>query len=232
MERMFDSEGFRFDTATNFRWRTTMDQSRETLPEGTDSIVPGASVEGEAGDGFALGHGMDRPTVSPEELPSSTFSAGSTSGRSTSGGGTSGAGLKDETVRLVGEKAAGLREQATETVRSYALQGKDRATEALDNVIRMVEDAAATVDEKVGPQYGDYVRRAGDTLSGVATTIREKDVEDLVDDARGVVRSNPTLAIGAAAAVGFLLARIVKAGATPATTDTVDGPATPGTPAA
>jgi len=219
MERMFASGGFRFDTATNFRWRTTMDQSRDTLPEGTDSIVPGASVEGEAGDGFALGHGQDRQTIDPEELDSLTSSATSASG---------GAGLKEETVRLVGEKAAGLREQATDTVRSYALQGKDRATEALDNIIRLVEDAAATVDDKVGPQYGDYVRRAGDTLSGVATTIREKDVEDLVDDARNVVRSNPTLAIGAAAAVGFLLARIVKAGATPPDTDTAGSPAATG----
>jgi ElaB/YqjD/DUF883 family membrane-anchored ribosome-binding protein len=212
MERMLGSEGFRFDTATNFHWRLTMDQSRETLPEGTDSIVPGASVEGEAGDGFALGHGLDRQTIAPEDLDSPTLSAG-----------TGGAGLKDETVRLVGEKAAGLREQATDTVRSYALQGKDRASEALDNVVRLVEDAAATIDDKVGPQYGDYVRRAGDTLAGVATTIRDKDVDDLVDDARHVVRSNPTLAIGAAAAVGFLLARIVKAGATPSATGTDDG---------
>jgi len=202
-----------------------MDQSRETLPEGTDSIVPGASVEGEAGDGFALGHGLDRQTIAPEQLGSPNTSGGST----VSGSSTSSAGLKDETVRMVGEKAAGLREQATDTVRSYALQGKDRASEALDNVVRLVEDAAATVDEKVGPQYGDYVRRAGDTLAGVATTIRDKDVDDLVDDARGVVRSNPTLAIGAAAAVGFLLARIVKAGATPTTTDTAGDTAAPGT---
>jgi ElaB/YqjD/DUF883 family membrane-anchored ribosome-binding protein len=205
-----------------------MDQSRDTLPEGTDSIVPGAAVEGEAGDGFALGHGLDRETIAPEDLDAPT------SGPRSSGGSTAGtggaAGLKDETVRLVGEKAAGLREQATDTVRSYALQGKDRATEALDNVIRLVEDAAATVDEKVGPQYGDYVRRAGDTLSGVATTIRDKDVDELVDDARHVVRSNPTLAIGAAAAVGFLVARIVKAGATPATGTGTDGPGTPGGP--
>ena len=202
-----------------------MDQSRETLPEGTDSIVPGASVEGEAGDGFALGHGLDRQTIAPEQLGSPNTSGGPTA----SGSSTSTAGLKDETVRMVGEKAAGLREQATDTVRSYALQGKDRASEALDNLVRLVEDAAATVDEKVGPQYGDYVRRAGDTLAGVATTIRDKDVDDLVDDARGVVRSNPTLAIGAAAAAGFLLARIVKAGATPTTTDTAGDTAAPGT---
>jgi ElaB/YqjD/DUF883 family membrane-anchored ribosome-binding protein len=224
MERMFGSGGFRFDTATNFRWRTTMNQSRDTLPEGTDSIVPGAAVEGEAGDGFALGHGLDRETIAPERLGGGNLSTGS----SGTTGSANSAGLKDETVRLVGEKAAGLREQATDTVRSYALQGKDRATEALDNVVRLVEDAAATVDDKVGPQYGDYVRRAGDTLAGVATTIRDKDVEDLVDDARNVVRTNPALAIGAAAAVGFLVARIVKAGATPSATSTVDEPATPG----
>jgi len=216
-----------------------MDQSRDTLPEGTDSIVPGAAVEGEAGDGFALGHGLNRETIAPEQLGGSTSSTGYSGSTGSSGstgfsggtgtaGSTNAAGLKDEAVRLVGEKAAGLREQATDTVRSYALQGKDRATEALDNVVRLVEDAAATVDDKVGPQYGDYVRRAGDTLAGVATTIRDKDVEDLVDDARNVVRTNPALAIGAAAAVGFLVARIVKAGATPSATTAADETGTPG----
>jgi ElaB/YqjD/DUF883 family membrane-anchored ribosome-binding protein len=196
-----------------------MARSPDNLPEGTDSIIPGASAS-------------DLDNVSAPARPAYDPAAGygssgtpdtSYAGATGSAGATGEAvpdktiGLKDEAKQVVSEKTAGLREQATDTVRSYALQGKDKATETLDNVIRMIDDAAGAVDDKVGAQYGDYVRQAGQTLAGFSSTLRDKDVDDLVDDARGVVRSSPALAIGAAAAVGFLLARIVKAGATPAT---------------
>ena len=181
-----------------------MAQSNETLPEGTDSIVTGASVEGEAGDGFALGHG--ELAADPPVAPSL---------------GQAAAGIKTDAVRAVGEKTAGIREQAGDKARAYALQGKEKATDALDNVVKLVGDAAGQVDDKLGEQYGDYVRRAGDAISGIATQLRDKDVDELVDDARGVIRQSPTIAIGAAAAVGFLVARVVKAGLTsPAESDT------------
>jgi ElaB/YqjD/DUF883 family membrane-anchored ribosome-binding protein len=201
-----------------------MARSPDNLPEGTNSIIPGAS----AGDfdNRDESYGMDRERADP--YTPSTGSAGVTAGTAAQAA----TSLKEEAKQVVSDKTAGLRDQATDTVRSYALQGKDKATDALDNVIRMIDDAAATVDEKIGSQYGSYVRQAGEALAGVSTTLREKDVDDLVDDARGVVRSSPALAIGAAAAVGFLVARIVKAGATPSTTTVADdtNPTTTSTP--
>jgi ElaB/YqjD/DUF883 family membrane-anchored ribosome-binding protein len=204
-----------------------MARSPDSLPEGTDSIIPGASASAlddvsapaRAPYDPAAGYGSSAAPVSS----GTTSSVGAGAAVATDAA----IGLKDEAKQVVAEKTAGLREQATDTVRSYAVQGKDKATEALDNVIRMIDDAAAAVDDKVGAQYGDYVRQAGETLATISTTIRDKDVDDLVDDARGVVRSSPALAIGAAAAVGFLVARIVKAGATPS--DVTDGPLAPGT---
>lgn len=191
-----------------------MARSPDNLPEGTDSIIPGATID-ELND-------VSRPYTPPiapatdgmSELPPATASA-------SSGAAHAAADIGTEAKHAFTEKTTGLRDQAADTVRSYALQGKDRATDAIDNVVRLVDDAAATIDEKVGEQYGDYVRRASETLSGFATTLRDKDVDDLVDDARNVVRSSPALAIGAAAAVGFLVARVVKAGVTPST-DTDD----------
>lgn len=192
-----------------------MAQPPEILPEGTDSIVPGASVDGEPGDGFALGHGLH------EDGPANAGAPGGSSGplqEKVAGAAAevkdTAAGIKDDAVATIGDKTAGLRDQAADKARTFAQQGKDKATEALDNVVKLVDDAAGTIDEKVGEQYGDYVRRAGDALAGFATQLRGKEVEDLVVDARQAVRGSPALAIGAAAAVGFLIARIVKVGAT------------------
>ena len=121
--------------------------------------------------------------------------------------------------KAFGETAASFAEQAGTRARDYTAQGKDRAVEALDGVASLVGDAAAQVSEKLGGQYGSYVQQAADAVSGLANTLREKNPDELYDDARNVVRSSPVIAIAAAAAVGFLVARVVKSGLSPGERD-------------
>ncbi len=110
------------------------------------------------------------------------------------------------------EEADRLTKQATEKARSYADEGKARATGALDEFSKMMREAAGTVDEKLGDQYGKYARTAADQISGFADSLRDKQVEELIDDAREFVRKSPAVAIGTAAAIGFVLARLIKSG--------------------
>jgi ElaB/YqjD/DUF883 family membrane-anchored ribosome-binding protein len=98
------------------------------------------------------------------------------------------------------------------SARDAASSGKDKATSALSEVSEMVGSVAGTLDEKVGPQYGDYARKAADAVSGLADTLKSKEIDDLLEDARTFVRQRPAVAIGAAAALGFVLTRIVRAG--------------------
>lgn len=110
------------------------------------------------------------------------------------------------------QQFATLKSQAGEKARDVAGQGKDKATGALDEAARFLEDTARTIEEKAGPQYGRYAQNAAQSVSGFAATLRDKDIDDLVEDARDLVRKSPAVAIGAAVAVGFVLARLVKAG--------------------
>jgi ElaB/YqjD/DUF883 family membrane-anchored ribosome-binding protein len=105
-----------------------------------------------------------------------------------------------------------LRGQAGEKARDMAGQGKEKATGALDDAARFLEETARTIEEKVGPQYGRYAHSAAEGVSGFAEQLRSKEVDDLLEDARELVRKSPAVAIGAAVAVGFVLARLVKAG--------------------
>jgi ElaB/YqjD/DUF883 family membrane-anchored ribosome-binding protein len=68
------------------------------------------------------------------------------------------------------------------------------------------------VDEKLGEQYGQYARSAADQISGLAESLRGKQVDDLLDDAREFVKKSPAVAVGIAAGVGFVLARLLKSG--------------------
>lgn len=165
----------------------------DELPEGTDHVIPGAQ-NSTAGDG-----------------PSSD----KVSGNSPAGDGYSREKLKSDAADLrdkASAKAADLKGQASDKAREYADQGKERAAAGLDSVARMISDSASQIDDKLGAAYGDYARKAGDAVAEFSASLRDKDVEELLDDARDLVRRSPAIAIGAAAAAGFVIARIVKAG--------------------
>lgn len=129
--------------------------------------------------------------------------AGGTDGQS---GGLKGAG------RTIRDEAGKLGRTAVDKARLYADDGKSKASGALGEVARMVDDAANTVDEKLGEQYGQYARSAARFVDDFASTLNNKNVDELLEDTRQFVRKSPAVAVGIAAALGFVVARVVKAG--------------------
>lgn len=105
-----------------------------------------------------------------------------------------------------------LKTDASDTVRQTANKGKAKASEAIGGISERIRETAASIDEAVGEKYGGFARNAADTMDDFAKNLNNKDVDDFVDDARNFVRKSPALAIGAAAAIGFLITRIIRAG--------------------
>lgn len=199
------------------------------MPEGTDAIIEDQAVEEAAADEDAAADraggndvefapdaelAREDPTK-PAEEPKAETAAIHADEPATGGGEkpASGSGDAAGAAQGVFAQAGDLKGQAYDRVLGLAQQGKDRAADSLDNLIKLVEEAAGTIDQKVGTQYGDYARRASDAVQGLATTLREKEVDELVEDARTAIAKSPAIAIGAAAAIGFVVARLVKAGA-------------------
>lgn len=110
---------------------------------------------------------------------------------------------------LKGE-ASTLAEQASTKAREAAAKGKGKAADAVGSLAKMLEDSAGTVDSKFGKQYGDYARSAASTVAGLATTLDEKDLNELAASTRDFVKKSPAVAVGAAAVIGFVLARMLK----------------------
>lgn len=162
------------------------------LPEGTDHIVNGAlDTSGGGTGGGGAGSGF----------------VGSSTGDDT-GGTRTGGDLRAQ----LRDGASNVQRQAGEKFREYAETGKGRATTALDDFSKVVNDAASSIDDRLGAEYGEYARRAADAVSGFADTLRNKQVDELIDDGRALVRRSPGVAIGVAAVVGFTLVRLVKSG--------------------
>lgn len=169
------------------------DNDRE-LPEGTDKIVSGASTPTSAG-------GEDGDVLLVADVGQPT---GSTATRTT---GTRGA-LADK-LRTGRDK---LSSQAADKTRGLVGQGLERGAEALANVSKLVGDTADGLDERLGPEYGDYARRAAGAIEGAANNIAGKDADELIDDTREFVRKSPGVALAGAAIVGFAIARLIKSG--------------------
>jgi ElaB/YqjD/DUF883 family membrane-anchored ribosome-binding protein len=125
------------------------------------------------------------------------------------GTGTSGT---DRLVSQVRDQVTGLRGQAADKLRGFADDGKGRVTGLLEDVSEVINDAARSVDERLGGDYGDYAHRAAGAVADFADRIRDKSVDDIMDDTRDFVRKSPVIAIGLAAVAGFALLRVIKTG--------------------
>jgi ElaB/YqjD/DUF883 family membrane-anchored ribosome-binding protein len=195
----------------------------DELPEGTDHIINGAMEtgggdSGTAGGGAATGGGGASSGfigASGGDGTGGTAAGGGgtdmTATEGTGGGGGGGAEGGGVTDQVRGQ-IYNLRDQAGGKVREFADTGKTRATDLLEELSRVVADTADSIDERLGNNYGEYARKAADSVSGFADNLRGKDVDELYDTVRSAVRKSPGVAIGIAAVVGFTLVRLVKAG--------------------
>ncbi|KQU62341.1 hypothetical protein ASG67_04415 [Sphingomonas sp. Leaf339] len=114
--------------------------------------------------------------------------------------------------QAIRDGAGKVGQQATEKLRTLADDGKAKAGTVLDQLSQLLIDAGAQVDEGIGAQYGEYARSAAGQVSEFAETVRSKNIDDLIEDARDLVKASPAVAVGAAAAIGFVVARLIQSG--------------------
>ena len=173
------------------------DDRTAALPEGTDTVIAGASNEG----GTIT---ADTTLVEEREVPAPKGDAE----RPVVGSGSPERGL-------AGRLRAGrdqLSSHAGERARGIVTQGLERTAEALANVSKMVGDTAPGIEERLGSEYGDYARKAAGAIENAANTIAAKDPDELIEDTRNFVRNSPGIALAGAAVVGFVVARLLKSG--------------------
>ena len=160
--------------------------AEQDLPEGTDTVIAGASDSGN------------------EE--------GAASAAATGGGATGSTGTTNAIFDKVRSGSERLSGQAADRAKDLLSQGIERSAEALANVGKLIGDTATGIDERLGEEYGDYARRAAETIEGAANSLAAKDPEELIDDTREFIRRSPAVALAGAAIVGFAVARLIKSG--------------------
>ncbi len=198
-----------------------------SLPEGTDKIIDTNAIDTGSG---ATGGGGGTSSGTGTGGGTTGSTGGSTTGTTGSGTGSGSAGsaftfdksgddsksavskTADTIVNQLKDQVGSLKSTGVDRARSMADDGKRQATDFLQSIAEIIQDAASSVEEKLGSQYADYGTRAADGVNSLAGKLNDRSVDDLFDDAREFVRKSPAAAIGIAAVVGFAVARVVRAG--------------------
>lgn len=105
---------------------------------------------------------------------------------------------------------AGLYGLAQTRLLGLAEDGKIELAHSFDDFVRMAHEMAAQIDSVGGGLLGGYARQAAGLLGDVHETLRDKPVEELLEDGRELIRRSPGLAVGVAMVAGFVAARLVK----------------------
>lgn len=172
------------------------------LPEGTDQVIAGASrTDGDTGGSAS---GTTQVTTTGQRDAGGFVAKSGDNGQDGS--------ATDKLVSQVREQVSSLRGQAGDKLRGMADDGKGKAASLLDDLREVIDEAARAIDQRFGEDYGSYAHRASGAVASFNDRLRDKTVDDLLDDTREVVRKSPGIAIGIAAVAGFALMRIVKSG--------------------
>jgi hypothetical protein len=188
------------------------DQKVPELPDETDLKIETRPENSPILDTHTAGKPDDTGTVTIEDTAIVTEkeipAPAGDSERPVTGSGNPATGLAGR----IREGREQLASQAGDKARGLVGQGLERTAEALANVSKMVGDTVPGIEERLGPEYGDYARRAAAGIENVANAIASKDPDELLEDTRTFVRNSPGIALAGAAVVGFVLARLVKSG--------------------
>lgn len=116
----------------------------------------------------------------------------------------------DSGISGIAARRQGLMAAAQSRLLDLAEDGKTELAKGFDGLVDIANELAARVDSAgVGP-LASYAWQAAGVLRDIQQGLRDRPVEDLLDDGRALIRREPALAVGVAVAAGFIAARLFK----------------------
>ena len=110
-------------------------------------------------------------------------------------------------------RPAGIMGRVRNSANAQLTQQKERATDGLGSVAQAVRQSTHQLREQQHDTIAQYIEQAADQLERLSSRLREKNVNELVDDAQRFARQRPALFIGSAFAIGLVGARFLKSSA-------------------
>lgn len=104
---------------------------------------------------------------------------------------------------------------ATDTAKQKATQALDQnretAADEVEGLASAARAAASNLSEQDKEGLSQYVTELADNVGSLASGLRNKNVDQLIHDAKDIAHKNPALFIGGSIAIGLGLSRFAKA---------------------
>ena len=111
----------------------------------------------------------------------------------------------------VREKADELFEVARRRGRGLLDRQRTTAAEELTSFADVMHDAARKFEEKDEAGVGGYVQKAADYVERLSSTLREKNLEEMLREGESLFRKHPGIALGVTGVLGFAIGRFLRA---------------------
>lgn len=110
------------------------------------------------------------------------------------------------------KKATAAAEELGSQARGFVEQQKATGAEQIGDVADAMKSAANDLQGKM-PLAAEYVEDVAERLDAVASTLRERSVDEMVGKVRDFARKQPAMFFAGAVATGFALSRFLKSSA-------------------
>jgi hypothetical protein len=108
------------------------------------------------------------------------------------------------------QQASNLASRGSEQAKSQLANQKHNASQRLTPVQAALRETAQQLRNQGQGQVGEYAEKAADQVERFSTYLRQTEVDEIIEEVRGVARRRPGLFLGSAAAVGFFATRFLK----------------------
>ena len=137
------------------------------------------------------------------------------SGQGTSGGGSQQATEQakqqgQQLAQQARQQAGRLANRGSEQVKSQLGSQKHQASQRMVPVQSALRETAHQLRSQGQGPMAQYAEKASDQVERFSGYLRETDVDEIIDEVRGVARRRPALFLGGAAALGFFATRFLK----------------------
>jgi hypothetical protein len=143
-----------------------------------------------------------------EQHSRSRAGASGTRSSRTAGGPEELASTKNDMPRQ--QQAPGLVGRMKDGATTQLTTQKDRATDGIGTLAQAVRHTTERLRNEQHDTIAQYVERAAEQLERLSDRLRQKDVNELLQDTQRFARRQPALFIGGSFAAGLLIARFLK----------------------
>ncbi len=106
-----------------------------------------------------------------------------------------------------------VNEAAQYQAEGYFNQQRDNAAEQSHKLTGVLQKMADEFDNQQQPYFSKQARKFADTTERFSTTLRDKDLQTVCNDAKSFSRREPALFLGGMMAAGFLASRFLRSSA-------------------